>query len=132
MQALDGITAWHLATEQDRGLVCQVEPLLDAAARLVEQLPGGPLHLLTRNAESAALIGAALAMLRSRGPSVSWQPLTLRRLEELSGSGQVIMVEVAELGDGLRQMITERYPGVLIIDQLTSANHATPLLERAA
>jgi hypothetical protein len=132
MQALDPTTAWHLATEQERELVREGDPLLEAAARLQEQLPAGPVHLLTRNAESAAVVGAALAMLSPRGTAASWQPLMLRRREELSGRGRPVLVEVAELGDGLRQMIAERYPGMLVIDQLAGTSRSRPQLERAA
>jgi hypothetical protein len=133
MQAIDPTTRWHLATEQNREQVRTAHPLLEAAARLVERLPDAPLHLLTRNSESAAVVGAALALHDSRAEPASWQPVTLSRPERLPGTGRLVFVEVAKLGQGLRMMLTDRYPGVEIIDQLAlETRDESGLFEQAA
>lgn len=116
MQAyLDQTTSWHLDVEEQRASLRSGLMLLEAARRLTERLPDGELTLLTRNEESAALVGASLALRPDLAARATWQPLVIGREDGLHGLDGVLLIEAAPVGAGLRSALAERYPDVEVI-----------------
>ncbi len=85
--------------------------LLAAARERCHTLPDGPVTLLATSAEGVALAGAIVAL---RSAPTSWRQVTLRQGPAIDGT--VAVVEMVQLGDGLRTALLRRYPGALILD----------------
>jgi hypothetical protein len=126
MQAtnLDETTMWHVETELSREAVREPTSLLLAAQRLVKRLPKGRLCLLTRNEESAALVGALLALDPDRCTDLSWIPVTIGRYFSPPVRANMAFIEAGQIGAGLRALLGDRYPSVLIIDRLADVGES--------
>jgi hypothetical protein len=133
MQAidLDETTMWHLETELSREAVREPTALLQAAQRLNKGLPKGRLCLLTRNEESAALVGALLALDPDRCTDLTWIPVTIGRYFSPPVGANMAFVEAGQIGAGLRALLGDRYPSILIIDRLAEFGESTELRQAA-
>src|SRR4051794_3200163 len=84
-------------------------------ARLVlQQLPAGPLELVSTSIEGCAL-AAVVAALREEGVT-RWRHLVLGREGESSERhAPAVVIEAVEIGPGFRAAIEQSLPGAIII-----------------
>lgn len=109
-------TEWAMARRAEQLDAHDGDHLLAQARAACEQLPEGPLTLITTSPEGAALAGAICVV---RDVPTRWRVVNLGRRMEIEGA--VAVVEAVTLAPGLREALGERYPGAPIIDGVPAA-----------
>lgn len=119
-QPLGSVATWHEEAERERERMHDGFALLAAARALGARIPRNAL-LLTRNEESAALVGAALAVTPAVAVTITWEPYHLGRESLPAHDGPVMLVEAGPIGEGLAATILERLPEAEILAEMASA-----------
>jgi hypothetical protein len=111
-----------MARKEEQAAAHRGERVRELARAVLDQLPRGPVSLITTTAEGAAVAGAVAVL---REDPTEWRVVHLGR--RLQIDGQVFVVEAVRLGDGVREALLGAFPDAIILD-----GRAMPRFARAA
>lgn len=121
-------TRWFVDRKAEQIAAHDGEALFAAATACCVALPPGRVTLLTTSPEGTALAGAIAAV--RQDPTV-WHRMNWADRER--ADGQVAVVEMVQLGEGLRAALRDVYPDAIFLDRpAATAGRDGSRLSRAA
>lgn len=112
-------TQWAMARKEEQTAAHRGDRVRELACGVLDQLPQGPVTLVTTTAEGAALAGAVAVL---REDPTEWRVVHLGRRSHVDG--RVFVVEAVRLGEGVRQALVNAFPDAVIFDGFSAPRFA--------